>query len=79
MTSIQKTHRALIVDEDWKSGSISAEIMARINEEAFYELDAPMARVCSREIPFPYAAHLEQAAMPQVDKIVQRAHEVMES
>ncbi len=79
MASIKKTHRAIIVDEDWKSGSISAEIMARINEEAFYELDAPMARVCSREIPFPYAAHLEQAAMPQVDKIVQTAHEVMES
>ncbi|ADN08607.1 alpha-ketoacid dehydrogenase subunit beta [Sulfurimonas autotrophica] len=79
MASIKKTHRALIVDEDWKSGSISAEIMARINEDAFYELDAPMARVCSREVPFPYAAHLEQAAMPQVDKIVQTAHEVMES
>jgi len=79
MTSIKKTHRVLIVDEDWKSGSISAEIMARINEEAFYELDAPMARVCSREVPFPYAAQLEQDAMPQVDKIVQTAHEVIES
>jgi len=79
MTSIKKTHRVLIVDEDWKSGSISAEIMARINEEAFYELDAPMARVCSREIPFPYASHLEQEAMPQVDKIVQSAQEVIAS
>ena len=78
MTSIKKTHHVMIVDEDWKSGSISAEIMARINEQAFYELDAPMARVCSEEVPFPYAGHLEQAAMPQVEKIVRMAHQVME-
>ena len=78
MASVKKTHKAMIVDEGWKSGSISAEIMARINEQAFYELDAPMARVCSVEVPFPYAAHLEQAALPQVDKIVQMAHKVME-
>jgi len=78
MASVKKTHKVLIVDEGWKSGSISAEIMARINEQAFYELDAPMARVCSAEVPFPYAAHLEQAAMPQVDKIIQMAHKVME-
>ncbi len=70
MSSVSKTHRVVIVDEGWKSGSISAEIMARINEQAFYELDAPMARVCSAEVPLPYAKHLEDAAIPQADKIV---------
>ncbi|QHG91093.1 alpha-ketoacid dehydrogenase subunit beta [Sulfurimonas sp. CVO] len=78
INSVKKTHRVLIVDEGWKSGSISAEIMARINEQAFYELDAPMARVCSEEVPFPYANHLEQAAMPQSEKIVAAARKVME-
>jgi pyruvate/2-oxoglutarate/acetoin dehydrogenase E1 component len=78
INSVKKTHRVLIVDEGWKSGSISVEIMARINEQAFYELDAPMARVCSEEVPFPYANHLEQAAMPQSEKIVAAARKVME-
>ncbi|WP_304543877.1 alpha-ketoacid dehydrogenase subunit beta [Sulfurimonas microaerophilic] len=71
MASIAKTHRVVIVDEGWKSGSLSAEIMARINEQAFYELDAPMARVCTAEVPLPYAKHLEDAALPQADKIVE--------
>ncbi|DAB40572.1 MAG TPA: alpha-ketoacid dehydrogenase subunit beta [Sulfurovum sp. UBA12169] len=78
MRSVRKTHRVLIVDEGWKSGSISAEIMARINEQAFYELDAPMMRVCSAEVPFPYANHLEQAALPQPEKIVAAAKKLME-
>lgn len=78
MGSVRKTHRVLIVDEGWRSGSISAEIMARINEQAFYELDAPMQRVCSAEVPFPYASHLEQAALPQVEKIVAAGHKLME-
>lgn len=78
MESVRKTHRVLIVDEGWKSGSISAEIMARINEQAFYELDAPMMRVCSAEVPFPYAHHLEQAALPQPEKIVAAAKKLME-
>jgi pyruvate dehydrogenase E1 component beta subunit len=67
--SVRKTHRAVIVDEGWRSGSISAEICARIVEQAFYELDAPIARVCSAEVPIPYAQHLEQAALPQIDQI----------
>lgn len=77
MKSIKKTHRVLIVDEGWKSGSISAEIMARINEQAFYELDAPMERVCTVEVPLPYAKHLEDAAIPQAEKIVAMAKKVM--
>jgi len=69
LDSVARTHRALIVDEGWRSGSISAEISCRIMESAFYELDAPVARLCSAEVPMPYARHLEEAALPQVDKI----------
>lgn len=70
LESVSRTHRALIVDEGWRSGSISAEISARIMEGAFYELDVPVERLCSAEVPMPYAKHLEAAALPQVDKIV---------
>jgi len=77
MASIKKTHRVIIVDEGWKSGSISAEIMARINEQAFYELDAPMGRVCTAEVPLPYAGHLEKAALPQPEKIVVMARQLI--
>jgi pyruvate dehydrogenase E1 component beta subunit len=70
VASLQRTRRVVIVDEGWKSGSISAEIAARLAEDALYELDAPIRRVCSREVPVPYAAHLEAAALPQVDDIV---------
>ena len=71
--SVRKTHRVVIVDEGWRSGGISAEVAARIAESALYELDAPIARVCSAEVPMPYAAHLEQAALPQVGGIVAAA------
>jgi len=76
VATVGKTRRAVIVDEGWRSGSISAEIMARINEHAFYDLDAPVARVCSEEVPLPYPQHLEEAALPQVDKIVHAARRV---
>lgn len=79
MASVRKTHRVVIVDEGWKSGSISAEVMARINEQAFYELDAPMERVCSAEVPIPYAPHLEHAALPQVESIIATVRRVMEA
>ena len=68
--SVARTRRVVIVDEGWKSGSISAEIAARLAEDSLYELDAPIRRVCSREVPVPYAAHLEEAALPRVDDIV---------
>jgi pyruvate dehydrogenase E1 component beta subunit len=70
MASVRKCRRAVVVDEAWRSGSLAAEVMARIMEQAFYELDAPLARVCSEEVPIPYARHLEEAALPQVEKIV---------
>jgi pyruvate dehydrogenase E1 component beta subunit len=75
--SLSRTHRAVIIDEGWRSGSISAEIMARIMENAFYELDAPVARVCSVEVPMPYPKHLEDAAIPQVPGIVAAARRVV--
>ena len=76
VASVKKTRRAVIVDEAWRSGSLSAEVCARLVEEAFYDLDAPIARVCSAEVPIPYARHLEVAALPQVASIVLAAREV---
>jgi len=75
--SVRKTHRVVIIDEGWRSGGLSAEIMARIAEQTLYELDAPPARVCSEEVPMPYAKHLEDAALPQHDKIVSAARGVL--
>jgi pyruvate dehydrogenase E1 component subunit beta len=76
LASVTITRRAVIVDEGWRSGSISAEVSSRVMEGAFYDLDAPVARVCSAEVPMPYAKHLEDAALPQVDGIVQAVREV---
>ena len=73
VASIAKTHRAVVIDEMWKTGSFAGEVMARIMELAFDELDAPVARVCSREVPMPYAKHMEEAALPQVERIVAAA------
>jgi pyruvate dehydrogenase E1 component beta subunit len=70
LASVTKTHRAIIVDEAWRTGSFAAEISARIMEGAFYALDAPVARVCSAEVPLPYPKHLEDAALPQVATII---------
>ena len=69
--------RVLIVDEGWRSGSLAGEVMARIVEQVFFELDAPPARVCSEEVPVPYAKHLEEAALPQVAKIVAAARQLL--
>lgn len=76
MSSVGKTRRALVVDEGWRSGSLAAEIITRIVEQAFFELDAPPSRVCSAEVPIPYARHLEEASLPQVATIVAAAHEL---
>jgi pyruvate dehydrogenase E1 component beta subunit len=70
MDSVRRTRRAVVVDEGWRTGSLAAEVMARIMEQAFYDLDAPIARVCSEEVPIPYAKHLEDAALPQPPGIV---------
>ncbi len=75
--SIKKTHRVLIVDEGWRSGSFSAEISARIMENCFYDLDAPVARLCRKEVPIPYARHLEEAAIPQMKEIKAKIQEML--
>jgi pyruvate dehydrogenase E1 component beta subunit len=77
IASVCKTHRAVVIDEGWKTCSLSAEIVARIVEHAFYDLDAPVGRVCSAEVPIPYARHLEEAALPQAHTIVAAAKEAL--
>ena len=75
--SVAKTHRAVIVDESWRTGSFAAEVSAQIMERAFDDLDAPVARVCSAEVPMPYAKHLEAATLPQVEGIVNAARSLV--
>jgi pyruvate dehydrogenase E1 component beta subunit len=75
VASVVTTHRAVVVDEGWRTGGLSAEVAARIAEDAFYDLDGPVLRVCSAEVPIPYAKHLEDAALPQVAGIVAAARE----
>ncbi|MFC5302277.1 alpha-ketoacid dehydrogenase subunit beta [Azospira restricta] len=75
--SLAKTHRAVVVDEGWKSGSLAAEVVARIVERCFYDLDAPPLRVCSAEVPIPYAKHMEAAALPQPERIAAAVREVL--
>ena len=71
--SVGRTHRAVIVDEGWRSGSLSAEISARLMEQAFFALDAAVERVCSAEVPMPYARQMEEAALPQAASIAAAA------
>ena len=67
--SVARTRRVVVVDEGWRSGGLSAEIVARVAESAFYDLDAPVTRVCTAEVPIPYPKHLEDAALPQPSSI----------
>lgn len=77
LESVGRTHRAVVIDEGWKSGGLSAEIVARLVEHAFYDLDAPIGRVCTAEVPIPYPKHLEDAAVPQPPAIVAAAREAV--
>jgi pyruvate/2-oxoglutarate/acetoin dehydrogenase E1 component len=70
LQSLANTHRAVIVDESWRTHGLGAEISARIMEEGFDDLDAPVDRVCSLEIPMPYSKHLEDEALPSAARIV---------
>ena len=79
LASVAHTHRAIIIDEAWRTGSFAAEVSARIMEEGFDALDGPVARVCSQEAPMPYASHLEKAALPQVEDILAAARVLIES
>jgi pyruvate dehydrogenase E1 component beta subunit len=77
LTSVRRTHRAVVIDEGWHTLSLAGEISARIAEEAFFDLDAAVRRVCSVEVPVPYARHLELAALPSVERIVAAAEEAV--
>lgn len=79
IASVTKTHRALIVEDAWRSVSISSEVSARITEQAFYELDAPIARLCGVEVPIPYPLHLEEASVPQKSDIVETVKKMIRS
>jgi pyruvate/2-oxoglutarate/acetoin dehydrogenase E1 component len=75
--SVGRTRRLVVIDEGWRTGSISAEIVARVVERVFWSLDAPPERVCSAEVPMPYARHLEEAALPSVEHIVDAAQRTL--
>jgi len=77
IASVAKTRRCVVIDEGWRSGSVAAEVGMRVAEEAFFELDAPPRRVCGREVPMPYAAHLEDASLPQPQDIAAAAHQLV--
>ena len=77
LASVRKTRRIIVVDEGWRSGGLAAEILARVAESAFYDLDAPVGRVCSAEVPIPYPKHLEDAAIPQPERIVAAVRALM--
>jgi pyruvate dehydrogenase E1 component beta subunit len=77
VASVARTHRAVIVDEMWRTAGFAAEVSAQIVERAFDELDAPVARVCSIEVPVPYAKHLEDAALPSPERIVAAARALL--
>jgi pyruvate dehydrogenase E1 component beta subunit len=77
MESVARTHHVITVDEGWRTGSLAAEVSARIVEQAFFELDAPPGRVCTAEVPLPYPAHLEQAALPSPARVVAAVRDVL--
>lgn len=78
LKSVAKTHKVLLVEDGWKSISISSEVSARIMEKAFYELDAPVERLCGIEVPIPYPAHLEEASVPQKKDIVKAVKKMLQ-
>jgi pyruvate dehydrogenase E1 component beta subunit len=77
IASFKKTNRAVIVEEGWRSYGVGAEVAARIYEEAFDYLDAPIQRVAQKEVPLPYNKNLEQLALPQADDVIKAVKEVI--
>lgn len=74
--SVSRTHRAVVVDEGWRSVGLAAEVATRIHEDVFFDLDAPVERVCSLEVPIPYPRHLEEAALPSPERVVEACRRV---
>jgi pyruvate/2-oxoglutarate/acetoin dehydrogenase E1 component len=77
LASVRKTRRVVIADEGWRGGSLSAEIAAQLSEQLFYELEAPIGRVCTAEVPIPYPKHLEDAALPSAARIADAARALL--
>ena len=77
LASVGRTGRLVVVEDGWRTGGIGAEIAARVVESAFWELDAPVERLASAEVPMPYARHLEAAAMVGVDDVVAAVRRVL--
>jgi pyruvate dehydrogenase E1 component beta subunit len=76
LASVRKTNRLVTAEEGWGSMGVGAEIIARVVEHAFDDLDAPPMRVCQEDVPLPYAANLEALSLPTADKIVQAVRAV---
>jgi pyruvate dehydrogenase E1 component beta subunit len=75
--TVKKTHRAVCAYEGWPYGGVGGELVDRIQRLAFDELDAPVLRVCFRDVPMPYNAKLEQYVLPQPDRIAAAVREVL--
>jgi pyruvate dehydrogenase E1 component beta subunit len=76
LASLEKTHRAVVVDEGWKTGGLAGEMSAQVMELGFDLLDWPVLRVCGAEVPMPYAKHLEEAALPSPERVVAAVREM---
>jgi pyruvate dehydrogenase E1 component beta subunit len=77
LESFRRTNRAVIVEEGWRSFGVGAEVSARIYEEAFDDVDAPIVRVAQKEVPLPYNRDLEQAALPQLADVIAAVRQVL--
>ena len=76
--SVKKTHRVLLVEEAWGSVNVSSEVCARIMENVFYEMDAPVQRLGGVEVPIPYPKHLEEASIPQPTDIINKVKKMLQ-
>jgi pyruvate dehydrogenase E1 component beta subunit len=77
VASVRKTSRCVVIEEGWQQSGVGSEIAARVNEQAFDYLDAPVARVSGKDVPMPYAANLEKLALPSVADVVGAAKAVL--
>jgi pyruvate dehydrogenase E1 component beta subunit len=75
--SVRKTHRAVVVQEQWRWYSVASEVAAILQEQAFDDLDAPVERVSGAEAPAPYARNLEIAAFPNEQQVIDAVHRVL--
>ena len=77
LASVQKTSRVLVLSEEPYSGSVAGDVAARIAEQAFWFLDAPVVRLCCLDTPVPYSPPLEEFYLPNVDKLMTRVREML--